>query len=48
MLEHSLIKDSIVFEDGMAHLPEGPGWGVDLDMDAIEKYQTSETITIKA
>lgn len=48
MLEHSLIKDSIVFEDGMARLPEGPGWGVELDMDAIEKYQTSETITIRA
>jgi muconate cycloisomerase len=48
MMEDDLIKDEIVYEDGFAHLPEGPGWGVELDEDAIDKYQIQDTIVIEA
>ena len=48
MFEHSFIKDCIIFEDGMAQLPDRPSWGVERDIGAVEKYQTPEQITIKA
>jgi len=48
MMEDDLIKDEIVYEDGFAHLPEGPGWGVELDEDAIDKYQIQDPIVIEA
>jgi len=48
MMEDDLIKDEIVYEDGFAHLPEGPGWGVELDEDAIDKYQIQNPIVIEA
>ncbi|MCH8490110.1 MAG: hypothetical protein LAT81_09325 [Oceanicaulis sp.] len=48
MMEDDLIKDEIVYEDGFAHLPEGPGWGVELDMDAVDKYQVHPTTVIEA
>ena len=48
MMEDDLIKDEIVYEDGFAHLPEGPGWGVELDEDAIDKYQIQDAVVIEA
>jgi muconate cycloisomerase len=47
MLEDDLIKDPLDYNDGKAKLPEGPGWGVELDEDALEKYAISPTVTIK-
>jgi muconate cycloisomerase len=47
MLEDDLITKPIKYRKGMAYLPKGDGWGVTLDMDAMEKYATGETITIK-
>lgn len=46
MMEHDLLKESIVYEDGFGVLPAGPGWGVEVDMDAIDKYQTHPTVSI--
>ncbi len=33
-----LITDSFVFEDGCVLVPEGPGLGIEVDMDKINKY----------
>lgn len=48
MLEHDLLRERITYEDGYAHLPDGPGWGVEVDMDAVDRYQTHPTVTIEA
>ncbi|MFX0099525.1 MAG: mandelate racemase/muconate lactonizing enzyme family protein [Candidatus Hodarchaeota archaeon] len=47
MLEDDLITKPIKYRKGMAYLPKGDGWGVMLDMDAMEKYAKGETIIIK-
>lgn len=47
MMADDLIARQIKYRKGMAHLPKGDGWGVTLDMDALEKYAAGETITIK-
>ncbi|MDX1747976.1 MAG: mandelate racemase/muconate lactonizing enzyme family protein, partial [Halobacteriales archaeon] len=33
-----LLEDPITIEDGHVHIPEGPGLGVDLNMDAVEEH----------
>jgi muconate cycloisomerase len=33
-----IIMQPIQFEDGYAIVPQGPGLGVELDMQAVEKY----------
>ena len=35
---NDLIVEPIRFADGSALVPQGPGLGVELDMDAVEKY----------
>jgi muconate cycloisomerase len=35
---NDLIVEPIRFEDGYALVPQGPGLGVELDMEAVEKY----------
>lgn len=47
MLEDDLIKKPLDYSNGTAKLPEGPGYGVELDEDALQKYKTSETVVIK-
>ncbi|MBD3230552.1 MAG: hypothetical protein GF329_20400 [Candidatus Lokiarchaeota archaeon] len=47
MMEDDLIKSPIVFEKGSAEVPTGPGWGVELDEKALEKYRTREKTIIR-
>jgi len=47
MMEDDLIVNPIDYSGGTAKVPEGPGWGIDLDEKALEKYATSPTITIE-
>jgi len=47
MLEDDLILKPLDYEGGMAKVPKGPGWGVELNDKALLKYATSPTITIK-
>jgi muconate cycloisomerase len=46
MLEDDLIKKPIVYKNGTAKVPAGPGWGVDLDTKALEKYATGPAVEI--
>jgi len=48
MLEDDLITRPIDYGNGRAKLPPGPGWGVDLDEGALEKYATGATLILKA
>ncbi|MBQ1540734.1 hypothetical protein C5708_01775 [Caulobacter sp. CCUG 60055] len=48
MLEDDLIRERIVYEDGFAHVPTGPGWGVELDDAAVDRYLTHRPISIAA
>ena len=46
MLEDDLIKEEIDYGNGTAKVPKGPGWGVELDESALEKYATGPTVKI--
>ena len=47
MMEDDLITIPLNYEGGTAKVPEGPGWGIELDERALEKYATAPTITLK-
>jgi muconate cycloisomerase len=46
MMEDDLIVTPIDYSGGRALLPDGPGWGVEVDLDALERYKTAETTTL--
>lgn len=39
LMEDDLIKSPLVFEDGDLVAPPGPGFGVEVDWDAVERYR---------
>jgi L-alanine-DL-glutamate epimerase-like enolase superfamily enzyme len=39
LLEHSLLAEPLIIKDGLAKVPEKPGLGIALDMDAVERYR---------
>ena len=47
MLEDDLITDPIDYGEGTGKVPAGPGWGIELDEDALEKYATASTVEIE-
>jgi muconate cycloisomerase len=47
MLEDDLVQSPLDFSGGMARVPEGHGWGVQLDEAALEKYATGSTVKIR-
>ncbi len=47
MMENDLIKDPINYDNGMATVPDGPGWGVELDEAALEKYASGPMVVIE-
>jgi muconate cycloisomerase len=47
MLEDDLIVESIDYSDGHATVPGGPGWGVELDEEALAKYAAGPTVKIE-
>ena len=46
MMEDDLIKKPLNYEGGTIKVPDGPGWGVELDEKALERYSTGPTISI--
>ena len=48
MLEDDLIVEPIDYGGGTATVPTGPGWGVELDEDALKKYATAATAIVEA
>jgi muconate cycloisomerase len=47
MMEDDLIVKPLDYSGGTAKVPEGPGWGIELDEKALEKYATGPTVTIE-
>lgn len=47
MLEDDLIKEPIDYSGGYATVPDGPGWGVEADEDALLKYATGPTVVLE-
>jgi len=47
MMEDDLIKERLDYSNGTATVPTGPGWGVELDEDALRKYATGPTVIIE-
>jgi len=46
MLEDDLITSPIDYSGGIARIPAGPGWGVTLDTEALDKYATGRTVKL--
>jgi muconate cycloisomerase len=46
MLQDDLIQERIDYSGGTAKLPEGPGWGVNLDESALERFATGPTVKV--
>jgi muconate cycloisomerase len=46
MMEDDLIETRLQYNQGMVKVPTGPGWGVELDEKALEKYRVGHTVTI--
>jgi len=47
MMEDDLITKPLNYEGGTAKVPYGPGWGIELDERALEKYAVATPITLK-
>jgi muconate cycloisomerase len=47
MLEDDLIAEPISYENGSARPPAGPGWGVELDREALAKYAAGPTVKLE-
>ena len=47
MYEDDLIITPLNFDAGTVRVPHGPGWGVELDEVALERYATGPTVVIK-
>jgi muconate cycloisomerase len=46
MFETDLLATPLHYEDGYLHVPEGPGWGVEVDLDAVERYRVAEAVRV--
>ena len=46
MMEHDLLKQPLDYCDGGVHLPHSPGFGVDIDPDALRDYATGPTVIV--
>ncbi|UCD83916.1 MAG: mandelate racemase/muconate lactonizing enzyme family protein [Deltaproteobacteria bacterium] len=47
MMEDDLITDEIDYRGGKATVPSGPGWGVALDEEALDRYATGKTVIVE-
>lgn len=47
MLEDDLIVNPLDYIGGTAKVPDGPGWGVQLDQRALEKFRTAPTTILE-
>jgi L-alanine-DL-glutamate epimerase-like enolase superfamily enzyme len=47
MMEHDLLEEPLNYDNGKLKVPNGPGWGVKLNENALEKYSTSPTVIIE-
>lgn len=46
MWESDLLADGLKYANGGVEVPSGPGWGVEVDLDALDKYTVGEPVRI--
>lgn len=46
MMEDDLIAEPLSYEGGEVRVPTGPGWGVALDVDALDRYATAPATVV--
>ena len=42
-----ILTDTITITSGVATVPDGPGWGAEIDIDALAKYPATDFIQIQ-
>ena len=47
MMEDDLIVNPLDYSGGMGGLPEGPGWGIELDEGALQRYAAAPTTVLE-
>ena len=47
MLEDDLIVEPLRYANGRVQVPQGPGLGVELDVDALDRYATDAPVVIE-
>ena len=47
MLEDDLILEPLRYANGRVQVPQGPGLGVEIDVDALDRYATSAPVVIE-
>lgn len=48
MMEDDLIQEPLVYDQGVVQVPPGPGFGVELDEEALAKYATGPNVVLEA
>jgi muconate cycloisomerase len=48
MFEEHLVTTRYVVQDGWMHLPGGPGWGIEVDRNALDDHLVAEPIRLSA
>jgi muconate cycloisomerase len=46
MFESDLLTTPLTYDDGFLLVPEGPGWGVEVDLDALDRYRVSAPVRV--
>jgi L-alanine-DL-glutamate epimerase-like enolase superfamily enzyme len=46
MFADDLLVTGLRYEDGHLHVPDGPGWGVEVDLDALDRCRVGEPVRL--
>jgi muconate cycloisomerase len=47
MFEDDLVREPIHYDIGIAAVPQGPGFGIEVDTEALARYASAETLVIE-
>ena len=48
MWEDDLLVEGLDYDGGTLTVPRGPGWGVDVDRDKVERYLVADPVLLQA
>jgi len=43
-----VLTNMIPIEDGYATVPDGPGWGTEIDVDALSQFPACDYVTVES
>jgi len=44
----AVLTNPLVITNGHAAPPEGPGWGTDIDLDALKQFPPNDYVTVES